>query len=166
MSMRLKVGLIALVAVVLTATPARADLVYTGSLHAANASASADLGYLSNVFNSFGEYSLTTNVSQRLAVPFTVTGSGPFSITATNGTSPSHPFVGGITGFSSTSSDLGSGSFNYSYLGGTDFTPAGSPPFSGGNTFTEATGMFEYIEASIWSISGGNPLAPQWVTTN
>ena len=76
------------------------------------------------------------------------------------------PFFGGIVGVFSTNNNLGPGSYNYTYVGGTVQTPSGSPPTSGANSFTMATGISRAIESSIWSIVGGTVLTPGWVNTD
>lgn len=90
----------------------------------------------------------------------------PVSITTTNGPNAAYPFFGGIVGFSSTSDNIGPGSYNYVYIGGTTFTSPGAVPTAGANSFTAATGINEDIESSIWSISASNILSAQWVNTN
>jgi hypothetical protein len=138
--------------------------VRTGYIQVTNADTGANLGFVSNVFNQFGEYGVTTDVNNRLTVSFS--GTSQFSLTATNGPNSNLPYVGGIVGFSNTSDDLNTGSYNYTYLGGTVQTPANSPPVSGDNSFTEATGVQERIESAIWSISPSNVLTAQWVNTD
>jgi hypothetical protein len=144
---------------------AQATCICTGYIEVNDTSTSSVLGYVSDTYNSFGEATTTSNPADRLLVTFN-TSSSPFAITALNGPSVSFPYLGAIVGFSSTSDDLGAGSFNYLYLGGTVLTPSGSPPVSGGNTFSDATGIPENIESSIWSVSVGNTLNAQWINTD
>jgi hypothetical protein len=88
------------------------------------------------------------------------------SILPTNPPNATDPYFGGIVGFFDTSNDLGAGSANYAYLGGTSFTAAGAPPTAGGNTFTVASGFAEDIESSIWTVDASDNLTPHWVNTN
>lgn len=144
---------------------ARADL-YTGPIVVTDSSNAANDGYFSNTFNIFGEYTITSNLANALIVTFNTGAGSPFAITETNNSASSaHPFVGGVQGFSATSPNLGSGSFNYAYFAGTDLTAANATPASGGNTFTDVNGISEDIESTIWSLSGDNLLA-QWINTN
>lgn len=140
--------------------------VYTGPILVTDTSNAANDGYVSNTFNSFGEYAITSNLANALSVTFNTGGGSPFAITETNnGASSAHPFVGGVQGFSSSSPNLGPGSSNYAYFAGTDSTAANATPATGGNTFTDTTGFSEDIESTIWSLSGDDLLA-QWVNTD
>eukprot|EP00877_Chromochloris_zofingiensis_P003940 jgi/Chrzof1/13547/Cz08g01180.t1 len=91
-----------------------------------------------------------------------------FSIRALNAPSTDFPFLGGIQGDDDTNvppGDLASGSYAFAYLGGTDETPVGSPPTTGGNTYNEAfPDPARLIESGIWSNTG--LLTPQWVNTD
>jgi hypothetical protein len=122
------------------------------------------VGYVSNVWNSFGEYVVTTTPSQYLTV--TVAGTSEANVSAVNGPDPTYPLVGGIQGFSSSSPDLGSGSANYAYLGGVTATAAGATPQSDANSFSAATGIAEDDESAIWSVGPDGVLIPQWVNTD
>jgi hypothetical protein len=73
---------------------------------------------------------------------------------------------GGIVGFANTSDNLGAGSFNYAYLGGTTLTAPGIAASAGANSFINATGIPEDIETSIWSIDAGNAVTAQWINTD
>jgi len=136
----------------------------TGNLQVIDTDNDTVLGYVSNVWNSFGEYVVTTTPSEYLDVSVP-TGSG-VDITASNGPNPTYPFVGGIVGFVSSNNDISSGSSNYTYIGGTTQTPSGSPPVSGANAFTNATGIPEDIESAIWTVNPDGTLVPQWVNTD
>jgi hypothetical protein len=134
---------------------------FTGYIEVNNSST-----FVSNTFNGFGEYITTTNLANALTVSFTPTSS-PFSMTATNNPgSAAFPFVGGIRGFPDSSSNLGSGNSNFTYLGGTTSTAPGATPAPGPNSFTAATGISEDIETAIWSISASNILTGQWINTD
>lgn len=149
----------------LYAQPVAAQTACSGYIQVTDADTGADLGFVANIWNTFGEYgALTPDATNRLEVTFTP--SAPFSITAVNGPNGNFPFVGGIKGFSSTNPDLGVGSFNYTYLGGTVQTPPNSPPQNLPNSFTQATGIPEPIESAIWSLSSSNELTAQWVNTD
>jgi uncharacterized repeat protein (TIGR01451 family) len=160
-----KLGVLALLLMVWTQVgSAQTPQTCTGNIQITNNTNNTSLGFVSNVWNAFGEYVPTTDPTHKLVVGFTP--GALFSMTAVNGQDNTVPFVGAIKGFSSTSPDLGAGSFNYTTLGGTVSTPANSPPVAGTNSFTNATMIAEPIESDIWSISGNLVLTAQWVNTN
>ncbi len=136
----------------------------TGTVQITDTSSNTSIGFVSNVWNSFGEYVSTTTPSQYLSVSVPV--GNAVDVTALNGPNATFPQVGGIQGFASTSANLGAGSFNYAYLGGTTHTAPGATPTSGPNSFTAATGIPETFESSIWSLGGTGSLTPQWVNTD
>jgi hypothetical protein len=115
-------------------------------------------------YNSFGEAGVTTTPANFLSVSFT--GPSQFSILTLNGSSADAPFLGGIVGFASSSDNLGTGSFNYAYLGGTAQTASGAAPGPGASAFDDSTGIPEDIESAIWPLNGSNALLPQWLNTD
>ncbi|KAJ7087498.1 hypothetical protein C8R44DRAFT_893200 [Mycena epipterygia] len=127
-------------------------------------------GYVSPAWNSFGEYGALQDAQDgALEVSFSYSPDSPgqLSFTATNGPDATYPFIGAIKGISSSSSDLGPGSANYAYLGGTSQTPAGSPPSAGDNAFDAATHLTEDIESAIWSYdSSTQAITAQWINTD
>lgn len=134
---------------------------FTGYIEVNNATT-----FIGDTFNSFGEYTTTSSLADALAVSFDPSSS-PFSITVTNNpASSSYPYLGGIQGYGSTNANLGSGSYNYSFLGGTVATSPGATPATDGNSFTAATSISEAIESAIWSISSGDALTAQWINTD
>ncbi|HWH10557.1 MAG TPA: Ig-like domain-containing protein [Solirubrobacteraceae bacterium] len=135
-----------------------------GNLQVTDTDTNTVVGFVSKTWNSFGEFVVTTTPTDYLSVQ--VTDGATTSITALNGQNASFPLVGGIVGFSNSSNDLGSGSFNYAYLGGTTATAPGAAPQSGANAFTDATGIPEDIESSIWTDGPGAQMIPQWVNTD
>ena len=136
----------------------------TGTVQISDTSSNTPVGFVSNVWNSFGEYVSTTIPTQYLSVSVPV--GNAVDVTALNGPDSTFPQVGGIQGFASTTPDLGAASFNYAYLGGTAHTAPGATPASGPNSFTAATGIGEDIESSIWSLGNTGALTPQWVNTD
>ncbi len=141
-------------------SPARVTT-FTGYIEVNNSST-----FIGDTFNTFGEYVPTTTFGNALIVSFDPS-SAPFDITVTNNAaSAPYPFLGGIEGFANSGPNLGSGSSNYSYLGGTVGTVAGATPALGANSFTASTSIAEDIESAIWSISSSNVLTAQWVNSN
>ncbi|THH27909.1 hypothetical protein EUX98_g6277 [Antrodiella citrinella] len=135
----------------------------TGSITVTMGSTS---GFISAVPNSFGEYSFTTDSTQALQVELHNTdGSSSFDIKALNGLT-TYPFLTAITGFADTSSDLGPGSFNYCYIGGSSQTPAHAPPTTQSNSFSDASGSPEQVESAIWTLGADGSLVPEWVNTD
>ncbi len=156
---------IGLPAVVATAPVAHAiPVACTGNLRVTNTDSQADIGFVSKTWNDFGEFVVTTTPSDYLSV--SLNPGTQQNVTALNGQNASFPLVGGIVGFANNSDNLGSGSFNYAYLGGTTATAPGATPQTGANAFTSATGIPERIESAIWTINDANQLKPQWINTD
>ncbi|KAJ7461212.1 hypothetical protein FB451DRAFT_490584 [Mycena latifolia] len=129
-----------------------------------------DYGYISPVWNGFGEYG-TFQSAQAGALEVSFSSSpdsrSQLGLTATNGPSAGVPFFGAISGFASSSDDFGAGSPNYAYLGGTTQTAGGATPSSGTNSFTTATGIPENFESAIWSYDfATQALSAQWINTD
>jgi hypothetical protein len=144
---------------------ALADPPCTGTIQVTDTDNDTVLGFVSDQWNSDGEYVVTNTAADYLTVSFTP--GSQFEITATNGPNATYPLVGGIEGFASSSPDIGSGSANYLYLGGTTTTAPGATPQSGlPNSFTTATGAAEDIESAIWSNGANDQLIPQWINTD
>ncbi|KAJ7100939.1 hypothetical protein B0H15DRAFT_944231 [Mycena belliarum] len=130
-----------------------------------------DFGYLSPLWNGFGEYGMfqaSPDGALELAFSYSPGSPSQISITAANGPSAMYSFFGAIVGFASTSNDFGLGSYHYAYLGGTTQTAAGAPPSSDGdNSFSAATGISKDIESAIWSYDPvTHALTAQWVNTD
>src|SRR5579884_481214 len=136
----------------------------TGTLQVTDTDNNTPIGFVSNVWNQFGEYVVTTTPSQYLSVSFPA--SSQIAITATNPQSGAFPLVGLIQGADSTSPDLAAGSSNYAYLGGTTATAPGATPASGDNSFTSSVGFPEDIESSVWSLGPSSNVVPQWINTD
>lgn len=137
----------------------------TGNLQVTDTDNNTVVGFVSNVWNSFGEYVVTTTPSQYLSV--TVAPGTEGNVLAMNPQSSSFPYVGAIQGFASNSADLGVGSFNYAYLGGTTATAPGATPQSGvANAFTNATGIPEDVESAIWTGAGNISVTPQYINSD
>jgi hypothetical protein len=124
------------------------------------------LGFIGRTFEIFGEYGPVTDIADALLVeiPGLHKGlNGPLDIKEDNGDS-TFTFVGGIVGFASDSAALKHGSFDYLYVGGTKKTPDLSKPDPINNAFTQATGIEEDSESSIWVFDAdSNELTAQWI---
>lgn len=72
-------------------------------------------------------------------------------------------YLGLIDGFSNESPDLGPGSYNYVYLGGTSQTPSGSKPLVQSNSFSDATNLPEAVESAVWELSSNGILTAAWI---
>ncbi|KAG8722998.1 hypothetical protein FRC12_005931 [Ceratobasidium sp. 428] len=127
-------------------------------------------GYLSPTFNRFGEYGVfqpTQNGSLEVSISYRPDTPGRIEFLATNGPVASYPYIGGITGFSSKGGDIGPGSPNYAYLGGTAQTPPGSPPVSADNSFSIVTSIPQDYESTIWSFDPETmAINVQWINTD
>ncbi|KAJ6552288.1 hypothetical protein DFH09DRAFT_1366386 [Mycena vulgaris] len=81
----------------------------------------------------------------------------------------SQGFFGGVVGYASISSDIGTGDAgsNYNVLGPVAHTVPNSPSSDGASGFSDYTYIDEPIESGIWHFSPGtNALLPQWMNTN
>ncbi|KAJ6572555.1 hypothetical protein DFH09DRAFT_1362476 [Mycena vulgaris] len=81
----------------------------------------------------------------------------------------SQGFFGGVVGYASISSDIGTGDTgsNYNVLGPVAHTVPNSPSSDGASGFSDYTYIDEPIESGIWHFSPGtNALLPQWMNTN
>jgi hypothetical protein len=157
------VGVSAILSLVLWGGSARAGTIFTGYIEVFNAATSADLGAISDQFvsSTIKRYGPLTNTpANRLQITFHDTGS-VFAISTLNGPDSTLPFLGAVVGPASSSNDLGAGSFNYDLLTASVQTAPGTPPTAGTNAYSS-----QLIESSIWSLTGGNFLAAQWVNTN
>ncbi|KIK00289.1 hypothetical protein K443DRAFT_100635, partial [Laccaria amethystina LaAM-08-1] len=149
------------------AVPSNTPSVVQGYIQLTETGTGADYGYVSKNLNSDGEFGTTTDLDQRLIVSINLGDieEGQFNIVV-NGASP-HIYFGGIVGYSSTSSDLQSGSYNYAFLGQTEASQPNSPAVSMGNSFNDATGLSRGVESAIWTydvVSG--TFSPRWVNND
>ncbi|EIN08582.1 hypothetical protein PUNSTDRAFT_45047 [Punctularia strigosozonata HHB-11173 SS5] len=116
------------------------------------------LGYIGSTTNVFGEYGITPDAANALAVTPPVGSSGPSAIAIPG----SFPFLGGVLGYGSTSPDFALGSYNYAYLGGVH---AGSSNQT--NSVSAATGYPTLGQSAIWTYdTGSGLLAAHWTNTD
>jgi hypothetical protein len=140
---------------------------YTGPITVTDTTTDTVLGYISGAQNGFGEYTVVPTTSGALNVTFNESSASPFDIAINNPFDSNYSDLGGITGFSNSSPDLGSGSFNYSYLGESAATAPGATPANVGNSFTDATGIPEDSESALWSVDAATGiLSAQWINTD
>jgi len=141
----------------------------SGYIQVADPTTNTVLGYISATPNVFGEYGpFTTDLSQALKVSFDSSAPGGVDIVATNSVFSNLPYFGGVQGFSSSSSDINSGSANYLFISPTTQTPANSPPVStGGSGFQSTTAIPEDVESAIWHYNAQtNQFTAQWVNSD
>lgn len=128
------------------------------------------IGFISAAFNQFGEYGLFQQSQDgALEVAFSNTpgASSQMDLYGNNSPSSTYPFFGAIAGYASTSDDMGPGSYNYAYIGGTAQTTPGSPAVEGENTFYMATGESGDYESAIWNYDAGSQaITAQWINTD
>ncbi|OJT15404.1 hypothetical protein TRAPUB_8033 [Trametes pubescens] len=137
----------------------------TGTIRVADTNG-AVLGYVSSSANEYGEYSLATDAAGALSVALRRCDSNdsPFDIEALNGLS-TYPYLGGVVGFANTDDNLRAGSFNYVYIAGTSQVAHG-PAQSAPNAFSAAAGTPKDVESAVWTLSGADALAFNWVNTD
>ncbi|PFH51729.1 hypothetical protein AMATHDRAFT_46898 [Amanita thiersii Skay4041] len=128
------------------------------------------LGYVSKRFNKQGEYGILTDkpgdyLSVSLESGEAVLGNA--DISTVNGPLATFPFFGGMTGFTSTSSDLNPGVSNYIVFGGVVQRPPHSTPAAGRNSFTDRTGFPTNIESAIFVIDKSTfKIKCRWVNSD
>lgn len=138
----------------------------TGTIRVAGAGTSAST-FVSRVPNVFGEYGVTTDAANALLVQYAnCAGAASADLVTLNGIAD-FTHLGGITGFSSPSGDLGPGSSMYAYLGGTSQTAPGATPQAVPNSFTFTTGIQEDVESAIWTLDRTTGvLSAHWSNTD
>ncbi|KAJ7463328.1 hypothetical protein FB451DRAFT_1403972 [Mycena latifolia] len=125
-------------------------------------------GYLSPSLNDFGQTAYMQTSTQG-ALKFDLTyypddPSAPVNLRLKN--SPAvEDYLGGVSGYASSSDDLAYGSTDYMVIGPVAKTPARSPPIHGDNAFGDATSIDEAMESAIWRYAYGQ-LSVQWVNTD
>ncbi|KAG9079582.1 hypothetical protein FRC06_007641 [Ceratobasidium sp. 370] len=133
-------------------------------------SATEVFGYISPSFNGFGEYGpCVPDQASALEVSFSYSLDSPsrIDLTTANSQAPTLPFMGGISGFASTSDDFGPGSSNYAYVGSTGRTPPGSRAVPTDSTFSAATSIPKNCESLIWVYDPDTQaIAAQWINTD
>ncbi|KZT05696.1 uncharacterized protein LAESUDRAFT_655174 [Laetiporus sulphureus 93-53] len=115
--------------------------------------------------NPFGEYGITEGTGDALLVQYIdcMVAMGSLDLVTLNGIAD-FTYLGGITGYASSSGDLARGSDNYVYLGGTTQIAPNARPASGANSFTFTTGEHEDIESAIWRINASTgAITAHWV---
>ncbi|KAJ7452632.1 hypothetical protein FB451DRAFT_1409322 [Mycena latifolia] len=141
----------------------------TCNLLATDASTGSTVGYLSPVWNSFGEYGIfQASATGALEVSFTYSGDSPtqLDLSATNGPE-TFTYVGAVVGFASSSNDLGVASPNYAYLGGTFQVAEGPAVDDGANAFTASTSVSKAYESAVWMYDPATgALSAQWINTD
>lgn len=126
------------------------------------------LGYVQNDPN-YWTPQLTPNSNSAMIVDFTLNGTtgSQINLTAENTNESAYPFLGLVVGRDSTSSDIGSGNFNYLYFDNTDGTNPGATPQSVPNYFAVTVGNGKQGESAIWDINiSALTVDPQWVNSN
>ncbi|KAF8657558.1 hypothetical protein AX16_002195 [Volvariella volvacea WC 439] len=132
-----------------------------------------NIGYVSKNWNVFGESTITSTIDNCMHVRLDTQEceAGTSNIETINGPDEAFPYLGGIVGYSSISDNIGPGSYNYVYFGGTTQTSPHSPPSTGANSFTARTGISRKIESSIWTCHRNGQdntyhLSAQWINTD
>ncbi|EUC60501.1 hypothetical protein RSOL_348590 [Rhizoctonia solani AG-3 Rhs1AP] len=124
------------------------------------------LGYISPVFNDFGEYGTPqTSQAGALEITFSYTASsgsvyGPADFLTTNNVNAtnSFPYLSAALGFMSDGDNLGPGNVNYLVItGNSGSTGSGSTPSnSTGNSYVTRTGQSANSTTAIWTYDPTN----------
>ncbi|CAE6463344.1 unnamed protein product [Rhizoctonia solani] len=116
--------------------------------------AGSTLGYISPVFNDYGEYGILQS-SQAGALGVSFPNTGPVDFLTTNGVDAinSFPYLSAALGFMSNGDDLGPGLTNYiTITGNSGSTGSGSTPTSStSNSYATRTGKAANSETAIWT---------------
>ena len=125
------------------------------------------LGYVAEDPNYFTPLLNPTN-SGALVVDFILDGTAGNQVDLTlENSNQGYPYFGATVGRENTSSDIGSGNFNYLYLEGTDATTPGVPPQGVPNYFAVSSGLAKPSESAIWAVDvNALTLNPQWINTD
>ncbi|KAF9487127.1 hypothetical protein BDN71DRAFT_1594628 [Pleurotus eryngii] len=117
--------------------------------------------------NTFGEYALTTDPAMSLVLDIDMVAAqlGLVSMTTVNG-SPTFPQLSALNGFANVNADLGPGTYNYAYLGGSTDTPPDSPAVVQPNSFSAAAGIPVGVQSSIWRYSPGLGVTAHWINSD
>ncbi|KAL0933748.1 copper radical oxidase (WSC domain-containing protein) [Colletotrichum truncatum] len=127
-----------------------------GIIQAINRDNSQVIGYMSKTPFEGGQTRYDVNEANALIVTFQVpTGSTlpskQLQIAMGDNTSPQpNTILGLLQGRDDANSVLSAGSFHYTYIGGTNPTPKGSPPVTVGNAYTTGTGQSRTSESDVW----------------
>ncbi|CAE6508047.1 unnamed protein product [Rhizoctonia solani] len=132
------------------------------------------LGYISPVFNDFGEYGAPqSSQAGALEVSFSSSGSasGQLDFLATNNadTINSFPYLSAAVGYMSSDDNLGPDNSNYVVItGNSGSTGSGSTPSDAtGNSYATRTGTSANSETAIWTYSPAtNDIRAVWTNTD
>ncbi|KAF9000730.1 hypothetical protein BDQ17DRAFT_1359446 [Cyathus striatus] len=140
-----------------------------GFLQMLDAESGNVIGFVSRVFNQYGQYGAIAKDYDRLLVFINLAEaeSETTDIITANGPDVNFPSFGPITGASSASFDLEAGSSNYAHIGGLRSTEKGSGPVIQANSFTAATGISKTAESMVWSYDSETGfLSAHWINTD
>ncbi|EIN12554.1 hypothetical protein PUNSTDRAFT_111001 [Punctularia strigosozonata HHB-11173 SS5] len=121
------------------------------------------LGYVNMTLNEYGEYGIATDVVGALGITLPANGLVPSDLAITG----AFPALGGVVGLSSSSSNLGSGSYNFVYLAGTPNVPAGPAVANQPSSVNTATGLQTAVSSAFWTYDAiTGLLSAHWVNTD
>ncbi|KAF8602141.1 hypothetical protein BDV93DRAFT_557907 [Ceratobasidium sp. AG-I] len=130
---------------------------------------SDSLGYISPIWNDYGEYgTLQPLAVNALLVQFTYDTTSPahIELTATNGPNNTTPLVGAVLGFSTDNDDFSTQSYNYAYIAGTTHVSVG-PAQDSENSYKAKTTFDGNTESAIWKYdTDTQKLSPQWINSD
>jgi hypothetical protein len=112
---------------------------------------------------------LNATITSALIVDFTLNGTSgtQINLTTENSLEMGFPYFGLVHGRDSTSSDIAPGSFNYLYLGNTNFTPPGSGTRLAGNYYSANNSVPRTSESAVWTIDvDALTLVPLWINSD
>lgn len=126
------------------------------------------LGYLQDSPDYWTPQTTTTS-ADALIVTFTLDGTSGtrVNLAPQNLAEPGFPLFGLVQGRDSTSANIGSGNFNYLYLGGVSETAPGATPQTSGNYFSSVSRLTKASESAVWTIDVTTGLLlPVWINSD
>jgi hypothetical protein len=149
-------------------TVASATLIDYRAVIIAKDGAGTTLGYAADDPNYWTPL-LNATITSALVVDFTLNGTSgtQINLSTENSLETGFPHLGLIQGRDSTSSDIGTGNFNYLYIGNTNATAPGSTPQLAGNYYSANNAVPRTSESAVWTIDVvGLTLVPVWVNSD
>ncbi|KEP51915.1 hypothetical protein V565_053490 [Rhizoctonia solani 123E] len=132
--------------------------------------ADTTLGYLAprlNIFGQYGVFQAGQAGALEVSISYVPGSDASVDLVPTNGPTKAYPYMGAAVGYASESGNLGPGTQSHAYVAATRQTPPRSPPVSGDNSVSVATGIPADYESAIWVYDPlTSKIRAQWVNTD
>ncbi|KAF8645346.1 hypothetical protein AX16_007850 [Volvariella volvacea WC 439] len=142
-----------------------------GHILVTNSSSGNVVGYVSRRRSVYATYRYEVEERNALTVQFNLPKSATSGVgvrlSAENSDILNYSLVGLIQGRDSDSVDLGRGSWNYLYFGGTIGTKANTPPTTVSNSYSNRTNTPRAAASDVWNIDlATGSVVPQWINSD